>query len=374
MRIAVLDHLSPGTIGKDPVQIALGLQELGCDALFISMREVPDLPPLALPIVQLDTGDPDFWVSLQLDAVLFISRFAPGTEAICRQIKSAGIRLVLKADSDGTLGYPLVPNYLRTLDFLSSPLMTLVRNIKWRLPVRHFVAGKLDQTDLADHIIFECPRSVNNVRQVMRYWKYDSALSRLHCIPNPVAASVFDHQVEPLRERKILAVGRWEDELVKNTRAMCGAVRQFAELQPDCQIELVGSGDDRLRHYLREMPPSVTVTGPLPQEEVFQRMKSARSLLMPSRMESFGLAAAEALCLGCSIIVTPVESLDYLSAAGQTGSCAAGFRAGEILAAMLQDFERWDSGFYDPAAIAAGWRDTLSRSRIARQILELAAA
>ena len=82
-------------------------------------------------------------------------------------------------------------------------------------------------------------------------------------------------------------------------------------------------------------------------------------LFVPSRWESFSIAAAEALCTGCSIVGTPAEAFRYLSMQGFSGTIASTFDRKAILAALLQDATKWERGDYKPEKIAIFWRANL---------------
>lgn len=89
-------------------------------------------------------------------------------------------------------------------------------------------------------------------------------------------------------------------------------------------------------------------------------------------LESFGLVAAEALCMGCSIVVTPLESLVYLSNNETTGVVSKGFSQKHILDALNADKHRWDNKFYLPEKISTYWRSSLNRRVVANQFSSLA--
>lgn len=129
MRVAVVDHFSGGILYKDPAQITLGLCDIGVEVLFVARNLVNEFDGLQAPFPLLSSAAIEtvsFWSDLSVDAVLLISRLAPDSERIVAAIKAAGVRLIIKADSDGTLGYPLVPNYLRTLSWRAEPLRTFL--------------------------------------------------------------------------------------------------------------------------------------------------------------------------------------------------------------------------------------------------------
>ena len=377
MRVAVVDFFASSILFKDPAQITLGLRDLGADAIYVSRgvlsAGVGD-PPFPL-VLDGDLHDRAFWSSLKLDAALVISRLAPDARPIIDAIRACGVRLVLKADSDGTLGYPLAPNYLRILDWRAAPVRTLLRTLKWRAPLQHFVRPKLEQIGLADAVVIESPGALANVQRVLAHWKMPALAGRVHFVPNPVAPDIIAAPVPESREALVAAVGRWDDERPKNTAAMVASLVEFLGTRDDFRAVIIGPGVPLVERLLADCPAAtrtrIEVAGPVDHGRLPAYLGRARMLLMPSRMESFGIAAAEAVCCGCSVVVTPVESLAFLAGGGQSGTVAAGFGAGEIHRALVDDARKWDQGSYSPLAIAARWRAVLDRRVIASRLLEL---
>jgi glycosyltransferase involved in cell wall biosynthesis len=84
---------------------------------------------------------------------------------------------------------------------------------------------------------------------------------------------------------------------------------QIAEAMPDRQfLGVTGSYDKQILRTL----PNVTV---VPKGEILQYYRQTRLLLMPSRYESWGMTATEAMCSGIPVICTPTyglkENCDY---------------------------------------------------------------
>jgi glycosyltransferase involved in cell wall biosynthesis len=373
----VVDHYSSTIMFKDPAQITLGLRDLGIDAMYVSRSPAIARSETApFPLVQGGAlEDSAFWRSLRLDAALVISRLDPTARSIIDAVRAAGIRLVLKADSDGTLGYPLVPNYLRILDWRGDPLRTLARTLKWRAPVRLFVGHKLEQVAVADAVVVESPAALDNVRRVLRFWNMQQYASRVHFVPNPVAPDMHTAPVSEDRPPVIAAIGRWDDWRPKNTPVMVESISGFLQARDDFRASIIGPGADQIESLLKRCPgwvrARIEVTGAVEHHRLPSLLDGVRMLLMPSRMESFGIAAAEAACAGCSVVVTPVESLRYLAGDGLSGTIAEGFGTTEVLDALLRDARRWDDGEYSPARTAARWRTELDRRAVAQRLLPL---
>lgn len=381
MKIAVVDYYGSGILYKDPAQITLGLRDIGVDAIFVARNSVSQLDAALAPFPVLASKDietKNFWVTISVDAVLIISRLAPDAAKIVKAVKAAGLRLILKADSDGTLGFPLAPNYLRTLSWRQDPLRTLLRYAKWRLPIRRYVGKKIDQIAMADAVIVESPKARSNILSILQYWGCTRVGSKVHFVPNPVAPDVFAVNVATEKQKLVLAVGRWDDAGPKNTAVMVEALVYFLRARWDYRAVIVGAGHDVVARIAAQLDKDslerLDIIGPMDHSHLAQRLAHAQILFMPSRIESFGIVAAEALCVGCSIAVTPVESLDYLAADGFAGTVASGFDTLSVKEALFAEAKRWDAGERNPHAIAAYWRAQLNRQKVAASVLAIIAA
>lgn len=381
MRIALVDYYSPGILYKDPAQITLGLRDIGVDAIFVARNCVNECEAMQAPFPLLTSTaieTAEFWRGSFVDVVLLISRLDPGAEKIAAAIKTAGLRLVLKADSDGTLGYPLVPNYLRTLSWRKSPIHTLLRNMKWRVPIRRYVGKKIDQIALADAVMVESPKARSNVLSILRYWGCESFGSKIHFVPNPVAPDVFSVDAMIEKQSLVMAVGRWHETGSKNTEVMVKALAVFLRECSSYRAVVVGSGQNIVTHLAEQIDRGararLDIVGTMDHASLAKRLADAQILFMPSRMESFGIVAAEALCVGCSIVVTPIESLEYLVADNFSGTVASGFGKSSVKQALLSEAKRWGAGDRSPREIAEYWRARLGRREIASYILAIATA
>src|SRR5690606_4036442 len=96
-------------------------------------------------------------------------------------------------------------------------------------------------------------------------------------------------------------------------------------------------------------------------------LAKGRILLATSLIESFSFAAAEALCAGTSLAVTPIESLVYLAGGGAYGSISRGFTADAISAALVHEIQEWENRSRSPVAIASVWRRQLDDQKIASE-------
>lgn len=375
MRIAVVDYYHPTLEFKDSCQITIGLGEAGEDSFMIPLDRTDLRQGAPFTIVAADPRSDAFWAHADVDVVLFFSRLDPRNTPLLERIKAYGKKLIVKADSDGTLGYPLVPNYLRTLSFFKDPIGWILRNAKWRMPIAKFVTEKIEQIRLADAVVIESPEALSNAAHVLDYWGYKNLVGKLNFVPNPVAPDVLRSPPRH-KENVVVASGRWEDEGVKNTKVLVRVLADFLRKRPDYKSVIIGTGADHVNQLTQSLTQSVRarmeIRGFVERPEVAEILSVARIFFMPSRIESFGIAAAEALCMGCSVVVTPIESLKYLSAHGFSGTVAREYGAGPILSALNEDVSKWEREEYDPSRLAEYWRPKLDRKEIANAILRIA--
>lgn len=376
MKVAFVDQYAESSIlHKDPVTIPLAMREFGCGVTLVNASLRSALTPIAgLDVYHRSVFDLTIWEQEKFDFAVFFSRFDARFDGAIQAAKNVGTKVILKGDTDGTLGYPLVPNYLRARPFSEAPLLNLLRNIKWRLPLNASVGKKIRQICQADAVIVESPGAAVNLSQILCYWRLPYHSEKIHFIPNPVSSGVVK---APLKDKRktILAAGRWDDHYVKNTATMIAAMKSFLDIRTDYTFELYGSGLNNggvlaeISEYIK--PGRVVVSDWVSHDELQSKIGSSRTVLIPSTLESYCLTAAEALCSGTSVAVTPIESLIYLAGGGVFGSIARGFKQRDLLAALIRESYCWDQGARDPLVISAYWRDRLDSRTIAKQYLKM---
>ena len=156
---------------------------------------------------------------------------------------------------------------------------------------------------------------------------------------------------------------------------MISAIKSFLDIRTDYIFELYGPGLNNvallseISGYIKS--GRVVVSDWLNHDELQNRIRSSRTVMIPSTLESYCLTAAEALCGGSSVAVTPIESLIYLAGGGVFGSIARGFKQSDLLAALLRESYCWDQGVRDPLVTSKYWRDRLDSLAVAKQYLHI---
>jgi len=123
------------------------------------------------------------------------------------------------------------------------------------------------------------------------------------------------------REVKILFVGRLH--VVKRVDLLLQAFSVLRKFFPDARLCIVGDGEERGR--LESMAErlhlggNVVFTGFVDQEKVFEMMKQADVLVLPSRVEGNPRVLIEAMFLRVPIVATDVPGIHDIVENGKTG-------------------------------------------------------
>jgi glycosyltransferase involved in cell wall biosynthesis len=214
---------------------------------------------------------------------------------------------------------------------------------------------------------------------------YDLPLENARVIACPIETRPDDRlwNLTDADPNRILFAGRFD--LHKGGDLIIDAFVELAKSRPSLVLDFVGpdrgilDSSGRLVHieeYVRSRAPEVEIArrivihGQKPMGEVDDFRRRALVTVAPSRYETFGYTAAEALRLGCPVVVGDAGGLREIVCDGETGLC---FRAGDShalarqierlladpqLAARLGQAGRVDiSRRYSPTAIAESTLD-----------------
>ncbi len=185
---------------------------------------------------------------------------------------------------------------------------------------------------------------------------------RVAVLPPGVDPRWCERDRDPDPQPHLLFWGRMEDEkgVPELLRAMAVVLRQV----PEAHLTLVGEGH-RLADYIElandlEISGNVTFAGWQSGETLRQLAARARLGVFPSRVESFGLAVAEALAAGLPLIAGWAGALPELVEDGKTGLLVPARDPDTLAQTLLNalDNETWMNRLGQNAREAA--RKTLS--------------
>jgi len=102
----------------------------------------------------------------------------------------------------------------------------------------------------------------------------------------------------PQREKTMLFVGQLIPR--KNIDRLIEAFQRFRRDHLDWTLRIVGEG----KESVSEEEPGIEVEGFLQPEDIAERMRQSRFLVLPSREDHWGLVVHEAALSGCGLIVS----------------------------------------------------------------------
>lgn len=375
------EHFEPLHEAKDIGQIILGLIDAGVDAeLITKAKDCLAYYQPSFPVIRAkgnDLLDVDFWKNSKSDIIIFYHGLRHYKNHF-QAIKAAREKIIVKLDSHGQLWYPL--HYFHSQYFMHSGSWPrrLARVIKWSIPFwrQTIVRQDLRQLEMADAVIIESPEALNNLVYLYNYWAKPELAAKTHFVLNPVEPLFIDVARPFKKENIIISVGRWDFPEAKNPKLLIRTLVDFLRPRKDYQAKIIGSGEKVIRkllnRYGNDVSGRVEVLGQLAHDQLLGHLETAKIFIMPSRWEGFGIAAAEAVCCGCSIVGTPLASLKYLSRQGFSGETAVNFSKQAVLAALFSAAEKWERQEYNSEEIADFWRKKLDRKTIAKEIIEIA--
>jgi glycosyltransferase involved in cell wall biosynthesis len=114
--------------------------------------------------------------------------------------------------------------------------------------------------------------------------------------------------VENEKDQMVITVGRMSEENLQ--RKGWGVFLEVAKCFPDIPFICIGSMDDGIREKLeRRMPPNVTLTGWVSDEELEDYFRRAKVYVQASLHEGFGCSVAEAMLHECIPVVSNCYAL-----------------------------------------------------------------
>jgi glycosyltransferase involved in cell wall biosynthesis len=126
--------------------------------------------------------------------------------------------------------------------------------------------------------------------------------------------------------RVLLYLGRVDPK--KQPEVAIGALAELRRELPDAVLAIAGPGERRYLDSLAALADGLGVAsavhflGMLRGAEVQEAFVGAAAFLLPSLQENFGLAAAEAMAVGCPVIVSPQVALAPLVSSHGAGRVA----------------------------------------------------
>lgn len=371
---------------RDAGLLVIALRSLGHVAHLVALRTPSQTPAPDQPLfvaTKAELEDPAWWKAKNPDAVVFNLWNATRWEGIRSAARQATPRLIEKMDTDGVRSprtwfwHYLLDTWSSHRDSesvlyreLAAPLAFARAGLLLAFPGlldRKLAAGMARMPLLAA----ETPIAVERIKRFIR--DLGMPVPRMVCIPHPVDERYVGLDVGVLRQNKLVSVGRWASHQ-KNFPLLLRMLDNFLEQHPHWTADVVGSLPDHLQSQTSHLSATtlerIRFCGKIPRGDLAKHYQSAKIFVMSSRHESFNIAAAEALCCGCSV-VGPAEIASIPFYTGRaSGTPACRYSARHLGDALCAEAEAWNLGWRDPAQISADWLKIVGSKVIACQVVE----
>lgn len=328
---------------------------------------------------------PDWWRSQRLDGVVLYAWGRPKFRNVAAAIRNAGIFLVLNQDNGGLVS-PLAGcrDWLREqwilagqgrgikalLRFLGLTLRGLSAGIVLTDPLR---AGHLSQGNV---IACVSPKAAEHYRKLCRIYGGADLAGRVAVVPHAVEPRFRFHGEK--KRRQVACVGRWQDIVQKRPWLLMDVIAPLVAADPGVIVVIAGEVTPGLEAWHLALYATrrnrVLLRGRVNREELANILLRSQVFYSPSAFESFGIAAAEALCCGCSVVAgrsVSMASFEWF-VTENSGTLAKANHAQAHLETLQYELARWDQGERHPVEISDVWLTRLHADQVAARVISLA--
>ncbi len=373
-----------GFFSRDSGLLCKGLQSIGIESRAVMPGE--QRPDDYADLIRTDYENlesAEWWKSQDIDGLVLYAWGRPKFHKVAAAVQEAGIFLVLNLDSGGLLS-PLVGwrDWLKAQWIFGgqgrgiAAWLRFAKLTLYKLFVGLFFTERLRAKHLRCGDIIACvsPGAAEYVRKLCRFHGGKVLANRVRVVP---------HSVEPAfrysgsgKRRQVACVGRWMDQTQKRTWLLTEAISKLLANDHEVTAVIAGQPAPGLESWHAGLCEShrrrVKLAGIIGREELVALLDESQIFYSPSAYESFGIAAAEALCSGCSVVAgrsVTMTSFEWFVSENSGQLATVDDTAGHS-GALLSELSAWDSGDKDPRWISATWCGRLHADRIARTVSE----
>jgi glycosyltransferase involved in cell wall biosynthesis len=373
----------PDFFSRDSGLMCRGLQAVGCDSHAVMPGEAksedePDLIRTAYSNLE----SAQWWKQQNIDALVLYAWGSPTYRRVAKAIQDAGIFLILNQDHGGLISPRAgFKNWLREQWILTGQgrsasacyhfLSLSARGLSfglWRTDPRraqHLKCGNV--------IACVSPKAAEYFQKLCQHYGGRSLAKRVTVIPHAVE-SHFSYSGNP-KHRQVICIGRWQDERQKRTWRLIEVISSLLNLDPDVSVLIAGKQSPQLVQWYQSIKPRdqarVKLTGILTREELLKNLQESQVFYSPSGFESFGIAAAEALCCGNSVVAGKSVSMSSFEwfVSENSGRLAEPDLAKEHTQSLLDELNAWRDGHRDPFRISTIWCQRLHATQVAQSVI-----
>lgn len=379
-------EFSGGTdfFSRDSGLLSRGLKTVGVESLAV-MPGMPHSEDEA-DLIRTDYSNlesADWWRALRLDGLVLYAWGRPRFRMVATAIRDAGVFLILNQDHGGLMspraGFRpwlreqwIVAGQGRSsraiLLFLKRTLMGLSSGLVLADPLRaaHLQCGNV--------ISCVSPEAAANFRTMCRRLAGTPLEERVTVIPHPVEPRFVYRQ--EAKHRQIVCVGRWQDEIQKRTWLLLDVIKVVVSEDELVTVVVAGTVTPSMETWYQALDcglrERIILAGRLERDRLVNLLGESQVFYSPSAFESFGIAAGEALCCGCSVVAERSVSMTSFEwfVEEQSGRLVEG-DASAHAKGLLDDLLSWEEGERDPNAISKVWSERLHADKVAKMVVRL---
>lgn len=376
-----------GFWNRDVGLVVRTLRSMGHDAWLVALYDPGQTPGPDKPVIRAtlkELGDPAWWQKQQPDALIINTWAAPRYEALRAAALSVNKPLIEKLDTDGVkspkiwfsryllrdiVAYKFSdPWYQKAKVFLEAIARTLVAYTLPGLLDRKMVRGMSRVPVFAA----ETPLAVARVKRFLRLFGA-APMPRVVTISHPANTSQMRLKPGDIKENIVVAVGRW-DEAVKGWPLLLEIAKRFLAIRPDWKMAVIGGlprFSAKARKELHSLRDRLILAGPLEHQQLSEWNRKAKIYLLTSHCETFNIAAAEALCCGCSVVgPSQIASASYFAGC-QSGTPSHLRTSDHMTDALVAESDEWEDNKRDPLKISQASLQNFDAETVAKCYLKL---
>ncbi len=329
--------------------------------------------PVIVPTV-CESDDIEYWRSLRID-VAIVWNWLRGSKLV-DTLRSAGIRCILRADTDGLCSSRVFP--------VESLIRTVGNGVGFRSRIglaKYFFANRLPharQDDLelmatierADAVVVETPTARRSLLKVFDKYGQNRLATKITVVPHSVREEfiAMPGRTATSRKRQIIAAGRW-DSMQKNPELLVETLKDILSIDPSVTAMVCGPIKEQTLQRLKLLGEQICYLGIVGTKQMIELLSESRILLSTSRWETQPIGALEAVCLGCTIVAPPIRGFVDLMMDPNCGTMARFSNAKSLASAVRTELTKWDAGDRSPKSLADAYRSRFSNATVVAAIL-----
>ena len=364
---------------RDTGAYCTGFKSLGIESrLVMPLPSYAEDSPDVLRTEYSNLENSEWWRSLHLDGVVLYSWSLPRYTPIAKAIHESGTKLAIYLDTNEVV-YPFQAWRGGTLlaartakakhpqfwmaHFFKTILHAHLNVINYPKRRRHL--------GYADIIGIPSPGGVENHKKIPLLLSKTSK-NKLFLMPCPITDC--NRHDGTSKEKRVMAVGRWDDLSQKRPFYLMTAVEIALAKDLELKFDLFGLAPDFIRKWRDSLPDDVrqriALHGIKPNVEIGVYLRKSMACLCSSSHESTHLVSAEAVCNGASIVVPPLSTLKVVQwyASEDSGTIAEKDTPESFAAAICQEVENWAQKRRDPQKISDTWCSRLHVQETIRKL------